>query len=124
MLAARANRTRQTEKAPSVLVHGPTFFATEDRINASRRRRGHAFTSDSSVSEQRLSFIHRGPVGPANQQKHWLSMAYAERPFRRAKLTACRKKFAFLSAWWGEVKAGCSKIAASEMPSPTSLARE
>jgi hypothetical protein len=37
----------------------------------------------------------------------------AKRPFRCAKLTACRKKFAFLSAGQGEVKAGCSRIAAT-----------
>jgi hypothetical protein len=49
--------------------HGPTFFATEDHTNAVRRRRGHAFTSDSSVSEQRLSFIHRGPECLANSPK-------------------------------------------------------
>jgi len=58
-----------------------------------------------------LNFIHRGPWVPQPVKKSlsFNSLSYngefAERPFRLAKFTACRKKCAFLSTWRHEVKA-------------------
>src|SRR5215831_5407345 len=71
-----------------------------------RRRRGHALTSDSSVSEAAFELHSSRPGCPPSRQKSLsFNEVLAERPFRLAKFTACRKKFAFLSMWRREVKA-------------------
>jgi hypothetical protein len=58
-----------------------------------RRRRGHALTSDSSVSEAAFELHSSRPECPAIPPKELVfQRLFAERPFRRAKFTACRKK--------------------------------
>jgi hypothetical protein len=119
IVAARRNCARKTKKPPSVQDHGSTFFVTEDHARAT----GAAAVMPSHLTvrcqRQRLSFIHRGPECPENHKKQQaFNGLFAERPFRLAKLTACRKKFAFLSAQQGEVKGSRGKIAASPDTSP------
>src|SRR5262249_30140867 len=89
----------------------PTFRHRGPRHRRLWRRRGHALTSDSSMSEA-ASELHSSrpgrfanPVKRAVFQQLIFQPWIAERPFRLAKFTACRKKCGFLSAQRHEVKA-------------------
>src|ERR1700719_1340017 len=87
-------RVHKTEKPPSAQGRGPTFSVTEDHDTAAF---GVAAVMPSHPTvrcqRQRLSFIHRGPECPAIPPKELVfQRLFAERPFRWAKFTACRKK--------------------------------
>src|SRR6266446_1420018 len=110
--ATNPSRRTQNQKTASRARPRTDVFATEDHDTAACGAVA-VMPSHPTVrcQRQRLNFIDRGPGARKSRQKS-LSLnslsfndGFSERPFRLAKFTACRKKFAFLSAQRHKVKA-------------------